>query len=353
MRLNFLWMPLEVSALLFAPRALASSPVGLSYQAPAGCPAKQDFVAAVVTRGAHFDGEESPEPGRTMEVSVRKQGDGFVGSFQVRDREGLSKPREVNGISCTEVIDALAVVTAIALRPNADDATAVPTEDAPTSQADLPAATPTPKPAAKRFQGASGWGWGSMPVTAGTLRFDPQVSIGFNAGAAVGQFPSLVLPRFEASFHIANFVTAPSGAQRITGPIVRGHASLLGPATIHSGDTKTLVMGQAVGFGICGSPHYDSRGLILLGCLELGGGLMGLETKDRTGAKIQNKTAGFGTVGLVVEAEYSLTRGFYVGAKLGVDSFAGQITAERADGSRIFTSSSVSGYGLFGLGGHF
>jgi hypothetical protein len=85
----------------------------------------------------------------------------------------------------------------------------------------------------------------------------------------------------------------------------------------------------------------------------MGGGIMGLETKDSTGAKIQTKTSGFGTVGLLVEAEYSLTKGFHVGAKLGVDSFVGPITAERADGSRIFAASPVSGYGLFGIGGHF
>ena len=353
MRLDFLWLPFEITVLLFAPRALAHSPVGLSYQAPASCPTKQDFVAAVATRGAHFDGEESPEPGRTMEVSVRKQGDGFVGSVQIRDREGLSKPREVNGTSCTEVIDALAVVTAIALRPNADDATTAPTQAEPVTQTNPQVAVLPEKPTEKRFQGSSRWGWESLPVGAGTLRFDPQVSISLNAGAALGQFSSVALPRLEVSFHIANFVTMPGGAQRMTGPIVRGHLSLLGPATKQSGDTQTLVMGQSVGFGICGSPHYDSRGLVLLGCAELGGGIMGLETKDSSGAKIQTKTAGFGTVGLVVEAEYNLSKAFQLGVKLGVDSFAGQITAERADGSRIFTSSPVSGYGLFGIGGHF
>jgi hypothetical protein len=307
----------------------------------------------VAARGAHFDGADSPAPGRILEVSVRKQDEGFAGSFKVRGRDGLSKPREVNGNSCTEVIDALAVVTAIALRPNADDVTTTPTQDKSLSQSTPQSTAPPPKPAEKRFRGSSRWGWESLPVSAGTLRFDPQVSFSFNAGAAIGQFQSVALPRFEVSFHMANFVTTPSGVQRISGPIVRAHMRLLGPATIQSGDTKTLITGQSVGFGICGSPYFDSRGLVLLGCLEMGGGIMGLETKDSTGAKIQTKNSGFGTVGLLVEAEYSLTRGFHVGAKLGADYFVGPITAERTDGSRIFAASPVSGYGLFGIGGHF
>ena len=232
---------------------------------------QEDFVAAVAARGAGFDAAESRDDGRVMQVSITRENDGFSGVFRVRSREGESKPREVHAINCNEVVDALAVVTAIALRPNSSDATSAPSQDKPAPKIDAPAQEPPAKPADKRFRGSSRWGWESLPVSSGTLRFDPELAFSINAGASFGQFPSLVLPRLDVSFHLANFVTTPEGNQRITGPIIRGHLSLLGGATLQSGDTRTLVTGQSVGFGICGSPHYDSSGLVLLGCLELGG----------------------------------------------------------------------------------
>ena len=105
---------LVVSAL--SSSALAGSPVGLAYEAPDGCPAQRDFVAAVAARGAEFDGPGSAGASRVMVVAIRKNAGGFSGAFQVRDEQAASNKREVHGPSCGEVVDALAVVTAIALR---------------------------------------------------------------------------------------------------------------------------------------------------------------------------------------------------------------------------------------------
>ena len=54
----------------------------------------KQIPAVVAARGAHFDSAESPEPGRTLEVSVVRQDDGFAGSFQVSDRS-THGPRKV------------------------------------------------------------------------------------------------------------------------------------------------------------------------------------------------------------------------------------------------------------------
>jgi hypothetical protein len=51
--------------------------------------------------------------------------------------------------------------------------------------------------------------------------------------------------------------------------------------------------------------------------------------------------------------EYNVGEHFHVGAEVGVDVIAGQFTAERADGSRIFATRTVSAHGALGLGLHF
>jgi hypothetical protein len=114
--------------------------------------------------------------------------------------------------------------------------------------------------------------------------------------------------------------------------------------------------GPSFGLGLCQSPLYDTRGVVLLFCAEVGGGIMGLRTKGADGAQIQSKNAGFGTVIIGAEAQYNFASWFHVGAQLGGGVTYGQLTAERADGSRIFGSSTGVGLtadALLGAGGHF
>ena len=111
--------------------------------------------------------------------------------------------------------------------------------------------------------------------------------------------------------------------------------------------------GLSFAMGLCQSPIYDTRGLVLLFCGEYGGGFMNLVTKGADGAQIQSKNAGFGTVSFGAEAQYNLGSIFQVGAKVGGGFNVGQFTAERADGSRIFGSSTWSAYTLLGIGLHF
>ena len=91
-------------------------------------------------------------------------------------------------------------------------------------------------------------------------------------------------------------------------------------------------------------------------CGEWGGGVMNLLTKGADGKQIQSKNVGFGTVNLGAEVQYNLGSAFHVGAKVGGGFSFGQFSAERADGSRIFGSSSGlswSAYVLLGAGVHF
>ena len=341
------------SLLILASPAVTTSVVGLAYNAPEGCPTQQEFATAVAGRGANFDGARGSK--RTMVVSIHEQDDGFAGAFQVRDDQGETNKREVHGASCGEVTEALAVVTAIALRPAGE---------APLAKSALDAATPktgepAPTPPELRLRGSTRYfppRSESVPVGARNLRFDLQRSVTAYAGATVGMISSIVMPRYDLSFVVAHFITTPEGEQRISGPVVQARVSGLGPATYRSADTTTDIGGFSFGFDLCQSPLYDTRGWVVLFCGEYGGGFVNLLTKGADGKQIQSKNVGFGAVTLGAEVQYNFGSVFHVGAKVGGGFSFGQFSTERADGSQIFGTSSAlswSAYGLLGAGVHF
>jgi hypothetical protein len=350
-------------------RALAEASVGLIYEAPEGCPARPDFVAAVAARGGDFAKSASAGSRRVMAVAIRRDDRGFAGAFQVRDAETATNKREVHGQSCGEVVEALAVVTAIALRSDADADTAPVAEvtpPAPPPAAPPPVAPPSQDkagakpPAPRRLRGHTQYfppRAQEVEVGAGTLRFDRQQSYAVSGGAVVGLVPSLAIPRYDLSVVTANFVTAPDGAQRIDGVIGKIRLSLLGQGTYRSSDTSTTLLGASFGMGLCGSPFYDTGGLVLLFCGEYGGGFMNLVTKGTDGSQIQTKNVGFGEIALEGEIKYNFGSYFFIEATVGGGGILGAFTAERADGSAIFGSPSAlwhwSAYGLVGIGLHF
>ncbi|HZL21342.1 MAG TPA: hypothetical protein VFG23_26650 [Polyangia bacterium] len=291
-----------------------------------------------------------------MVVEINKSEGGFSGAFQVRDEQSASNRREVHGPTCAEVADAMAVVTAIALRPEVAEAeastvdSASPVSPATASHAAAPSAQ---RPVVERLRGNTEMlpaRTENVEVEAGTLRFDLERSVTFYAGAGVGLVPSVVLPRYEISSTTAHFVTTPDGAQKIVGLVFQLHVSVFGPATYRSPDTTTDLVGMSFGMGLCQAPIYDTRALVLLFCGQYGGGFMNLVTKGADGSQLQSKNAGFGTVSFDTEIQYNLGSIFHVGAKIGGGLNVGQVTAERADGSRIFGSSTWAAYALLGIG---
>jgi hypothetical protein len=340
------------SAVTLPSLALAEGSVSLAYEAPAGCPAQPEFVGAVAERGGAFEGEGAAGSHRVMVVAIRRDNRGFTGAFQVRDDETATNKREVHGQSCGEVVDALAVVTAIALR---SDSAVTPVAAPPVAPPPQPKSAVEPPPA-ERFRGSTRIfppRTEKVEVGAGTLRFDLQRNYTLSAGVVVGMVPSLVIPRYDLTAVVASFVTTPEGAQRIAGLVFQLRLSAMGPATYRSADTSTAVSGFSFGIGLCQSPRYDTRGLMVLFCGEYGGGFLSLDTKGADGGQIQSKNAGYGTVTLGGEIQYSLGSIFHVGAKIGGGLNIGDVTAERADGTRIFKTPVLSAYGLLGIGLHF
>jgi hypothetical protein len=256
-------------------------------------------------------------------------------------------------------MSALSVVTAIALGgPGSESPPEGPvSEPAPQKGAPDPApkkADPKPEPTTKpRLQGSTFRREEKVEVGAGTLRFDRAYSYTLAAGAEFGLIPSLVLPRYEFTASVANFVTTPAGSSHIVGPVLQVGWSFLGPGTYANGEFSTHVYGLQAGVKPCSAISYDSQGMVLLICSEFSVGAMALETKDADGKVVQSKEAGFGTAGLGLDAQYNLSSLLHVGLRLGGRMQFGGISAERPDHSEIFKAPLFGGYAVAGLGLHF
>lgn len=340
---------------VLASSGLARAAVGLAYEAPDDCPTQREFVDAVAARDAHFDGAGPGGVHRVMVVAIRQQGGGFTGVFQVRDGETATNKREVQGGSCAEVVDALAVVTAIALRPESAAPAAPPAPVAsPPSEPHTPPATEVPLRGTTFVRRHA---HETVTVPAGTVSFDLARTVDLYGGAMVGAAPSTVVPRFDLVLDIANFVTTPDGVQRMMNVVVRSRLAVFGPGTYDAPGTRTSILGYGAAFGFCMSPHYDSAGLILLICADGGAGSVNLRTTGAGGALIQSKLSNFGLLALNLQAKYALTSRLEAAVTLAGEAYPGAglpgWSAEDASGNRIFAASGFSASLSLGLGVRF
>ncbi len=116
----------------------SAEPIRLSYDAPADCPNEEQFRRRVLERVTRGDPASVQEFARTYAVRVEQSEPAYRGSVTFRKPDEEYAVREVRGASCAAVVDALVVVTALAI-----DANAMEIEP----EAPLPAAPTTAPPA--------------------------------------------------------------------------------------------------------------------------------------------------------------------------------------------------------------
>ena len=346
-----------VLSLLLAPsRQAVAAGRSLTYSATDDCPSEDTFLRSVESRGGFIEQTSAV----AVAIDIRRQVEGWVGRLELRahttgDSASTPTMREVRGKNCEEVSSALAIVTALAFGEGgaARQEERAAAEDAPPP----PPEAPKPEPSVERprkLNGHSDLSRDVIDVEAGRLRLDPQLAWTAFYGVSAGQIPSMMAQNLDISFHFADFVTLPDGRQRVVGPILWLRLGISAPGSNHrSGDVSTFVDAQSAALGVCLSPHYNTHGLVLLGCLESGVNFMGLKTTAADGSTVQSKTVGYGTAGPLLSAEYNLGAWLHVAAKFGVNAILGQASAERADGSAIFHSRSWSLGGALGVGAHF
>jgi hypothetical protein len=137
--------PARVSALVIslaggAAFAEDSTPVRLRYTAPAECPDRAGFFEQVSARTKLARLARASESATTLVVRIKQVEGGSAGTFELSTPQGTTAEREVKAASCEQVVAALALMTALAIDP-----------DASTEPVPKPAPPPKlePKPAAK------------------------------------------------------------------------------------------------------------------------------------------------------------------------------------------------------------
>jgi hypothetical protein len=160
--------------------------------ADADCPDAASYRARITARNRGVSFVDRADAGRVFDVQVRADPDGQMhGRLAVRDSAGLQTVREVFGATCAEVIDALALVAALALDPQQPQ------------QPQQPRAAPAPVP----------------PATPSTAR--PRVGFGASAGGIYDAVPG-VGPAGGAFVDVRTRLVRVS----ISGAVARGSASV-------------------------------------------------------------------------------------------------------------------------------
>lgn len=234
-----------VAALLTLARmsvaASADRPFGLSYEAPAECPTASDLSARVRASTAHARPASGDEPHYDVSVVVARSENGFLASLQIHAPDGTETARAVPAPSCAEVVDAVSLIVALTIDPEAAAAesarqSAAATEssvEASTPNAEAP--EPSPSTAESKELGESKTPVkivGSTPPPASPREYHflvdagvgvvlfaiaPAPTLDVQAGAALEiSTGKLFAPRLDLSLHVAESfsVTTSEGRAR-------------------------------------------------------------------------------------------------------------------------------------------
>jgi hypothetical protein len=96
----------------------AIEPVHLDYQAPEECPNEEGFFSLILnyTQRATIADDSTPEA-RRFDIRIRKLDAGFLGELRI-GQSTETPTRSFDGTTCSEVTDALAFASALALDPS-------------------------------------------------------------------------------------------------------------------------------------------------------------------------------------------------------------------------------------------
>jgi hypothetical protein len=122
--------------------------IALVYQAPPECPSDDAFRVEVRSRVA-IDWEAQPgELARRVGVTVARRGDRYVATIEFLNPQGDRVTRSVAGTACSDVVNGIALVTALAIQSRVEEALAQSEPElAPSPAEAAPPDAPPPKKA--------------------------------------------------------------------------------------------------------------------------------------------------------------------------------------------------------------
>jgi hypothetical protein len=178
-------------------------PFRVVYRSPADCPDARTFAAGITGRTDRARIAKS-EDSVLVEVSI-ETATGNEGRVRItgKDREPLE--RSVRGAGCSEIVDALALITALAFDPEASSESRPPPEPEP-EPVDEPVKPPPPPPATD----ALAW---SLEGALGVVAFDtslPSPDLGFSGSVGVSSEGAVLSPKLFLF------------ARQVSGDVVKG-----------------------------------------------------------------------------------------------------------------------------------
>lgn len=183
-----------LSAMLALSRVASAEPesVRIDYVAPVGCPDAAAFMQSLRGRTTLFREARPEQPAREFLVRVKAEASSFSGRLEIRSPDGRAAIRNVDAKACDEIADALALITALTIDPNAVTSrskVAARSEAEPSpSPGPAPAmerkATPSPAaavailPAAVPPEPAPRWRWSAGLLGHATVWLSPSLGYG-------------------------------------------------------------------------------------------------------------------------------------------------------------------------------
>jgi hypothetical protein len=130
---------------LSAPKAFADAP-SLTYAAPPDCPDRAEFVRRVESRTGSGSLEPAdPSSVARLDVAVHELPEHVTAELVVTDDRGVGASRRIDAPTCSEAVDAVALITAVTLDPTARPAVETPPVPKPVA----PEPPPSPPPRAR------------------------------------------------------------------------------------------------------------------------------------------------------------------------------------------------------------
>jgi len=133
----------------------AASRFRLAFEAPAGCPDRAAFVRGIRARTPRPQlVDDESEPAIALRVVIVGGSDRASGTLHLREPDGTEETRSVTGRTCAEVGDALALVAAVMLDPEArteaEPPVSMPESAPPSAPSPVPPIVPAPPPSVPR-----------------------------------------------------------------------------------------------------------------------------------------------------------------------------------------------------------
>jgi hypothetical protein len=109
--------------------------VRIDYAAPAACPNAAAFLRSIKERTTRFRQATATESARSFRVRVSGLSSSFAGRLEIVGPDDSTAVRNVDSPSCSEVSNALALMTALAIDPSALVSQSKPADERPTEPA--------------------------------------------------------------------------------------------------------------------------------------------------------------------------------------------------------------------------